>query len=76
MNTANNTGEQPCMYIDEAQQFLKDHMAEDQYEVIMGTREGKDLPYVAARIFLSEEDWQQYLWIIRHGSLEGYAKAK
>ena len=28
--------------------------------------------YVSARLFLKPAQWKQYLWIMHHGSLEGY----
>ena len=31
-----------------------------------------DHPYVAARLYLSSDEWKKYLWIGKHGSLEGF----
>lgn len=60
------------IYLEAADTFLKEHMEKEQYASIMNTRRGKDFPYVAARLFLNESDWRQYLWIAHHGSLEGF----
>lgn len=62
-------------YKAEAQEYLKNHMDKDKYEAIMRTRQGQELPYVAARVFLSESEWQEYLWIADHGSLEGFCES-
>ena len=64
-----------CAYKAEAQEYLKNHMDKDKYKAIMSTRQGQELPYVAARVFLSESEWREYLWIADHGSLEGFCES-
>lgn len=62
----------PGAYKDEARDFLRQCMDQDTFERIMSHKDGRKHPYVAAKIYLSETDWEKYIWIERHGSLEGY----
>ena len=62
----------PGAYHTEAQSFLKSHMNAETYDLIMSHRDGRRLPYVAARIYLNGEDWDRYVWIEQHGSLDGF----
>ena len=71
MKNMNERGDPSRIYAEEAQEFLCEHMDKDQYTAIMSTKRGKDLPYVAARVFLSDSDWNQYMWNAHHGSLDG-----
>ena len=59
-------------YRTEALQFLKEHMDGQTFEKIMSHKEEKKRPYVAAKIFLNQSDWEKYVWIEQHGSLEGF----
>ncbi len=43
------------------------------FDAVMRSDEGRKLPHVAARIYLSPSDWKRYVWIEQHGSLEGFA---
>lgn len=60
-------------YQTEALRFLKEHMDEDTYNLIM-QKGGKKKPYVAAKVFLSPSDWKKYVWIEQHGSLDGFGE--
>lgn len=62
----------PGEYGKEALAFLRDRVGDAQFERIMGRADSRQHPYVAARVFLSPLDWDKYVWIERHGSLEGY----
>ena len=62
----------PGNYKREANDFLKTCMGEQKYEKIMSADAGRRHPYVAARLFLSEDDWRKYVWIEQYGSLDGY----
>ena len=42
------------------------------YEKVMSADAGRRHPYVAARLFLSEDDWRKYVWIEQYGSLDEY----
>ena len=72
MNFDNHREDPSPVYGKEAQEFLRQHMDQDKFDIIMNSRQGKELPYVAARIFLNDEDWERYLWIGKHGSLDGF----
>ncbi len=56
----------------EALAFLKERVGEKRFEQIMGRADGRQHPYVAARVFLSPLDWDRYVWIEHHGTLEGF----
>ena len=60
------------IYRKEALAFLKSCMDARTFDRIMSTEEGHRRPYVAAKIFLSGSDWDKYIWIEYHGSLDGY----
>ncbi len=62
----------PGKYREEALDFLKERLGEKQFEQIMGKADSREHPYVAARVFLSPADWERYVWIEQHGTLEGY----
>ena len=72
MNASRDRGNPSHEYDDEALKFLQEHMDKKQYEAIMSTKRGKNLPYVAARVFLKDSEWKQYMWIVEHGSLDGF----
>ena len=57
-------------YQTEALQFLKEHMDEKTFDLIM--KKDSKKPYVPAKIFLSPSDWEKYAWIEEHGSLDGF----
>ena len=42
------------------------------YDKVMRAEAGRRHPYVAARLFLSEDDWRKYVWIEQYGSLDDY----
>ena len=62
----------PGNYKKEANAFLRTCMGEQKNEKIMSAEAGRRHPYVAARLFLSEDDWRKYVWIEQYGSLDGY----
>ena len=62
----------PGIYKREAIAFLKTCMGEQMYEKVMSADAGRRHPYVAARLFLSEDDWRKYVWIEQYGSLDEY----
>ncbi len=59
-------------YLTEAVAFLKEHMDEKTYNMVVQNGERK--LYVAAKVFLSPSDWQKYVWIEQHGSLDGFVE--
>ena len=62
----------PGNYKKEANAFLRTCMGEKMYEKVMSADAGRRHPYVAARLFLSEDDWRKYVWIEQYGSLDEY----
>ena len=63
----------PGKHTGEALAFLKECVGEKRFEQIMTSADSRRHPYVAARLFLSEEDWQKYVWIEQNGSLDGFS---
>ena len=57
---------------EEALEFMRKKLGERQYAQIMANADSRERPYVAARVFLSPEDWEKYVWIEQQGSLEGF----
>jgi len=62
----------PGAFMEEAMAFLKKNMDEDVFTMVMNSQDEKAIPSVLARIYLNEDDWQKYIWIEKHGSLEGF----
>ena len=62
----------PGDYKKEAADFLRAHMDESIFALIPDDDGERRLSCVAARVFLSAEDWEKYVWIEQHGSLDGY----
>lgn len=62
----------PGEYRQEALAFFKSCIGDRQYAQIMGRADSRQHPYVAARLFLSPLDWEKYVWIEQHGTLEGF----
>jgi hypothetical protein len=63
----------PGVFQKEAVLYLRDRMDRKVFDAVMRSDEGRKLPHVAARIYLSPSDWKRYVWIEQHGSLEGFA---
>lgn len=62
----------PGEYRKEALRFFRDRIGQEQFDQIMGRTDSRQHPYVAARVFLSPLEWDQYVWIEQHGSLDGF----
>ena len=62
----------PGTYKQEASAFLKACLGDEMYGKIMHSGSGQKYPYVAAKIYLNGLDWEKYVWIEQHGSLEGF----
>lgn len=62
----------PGAFREESMDFLKKHMDEEVFTMVMNSQDEKAIPSVLARIYLNEDDWQKYIWIEKHGSLEGF----
>ena len=62
----------PGMYQEASMKFLKERLGEEIFNRVMGNENSRKHPYVAARVFLSQADWDKFVWIERNGSLEGF----
>ena len=62
----------PGEYQAEAMAFMKSCLGEEQYARIMSPEKARQHPYVAARLFLSPQDWKKYVYVEQHGTLEGF----
>ena len=62
----------PGNYKREADAFVKTCIGAQMYDKVMSAEAGRRHPYVAARLFLSEDDWRKYVWIEQYGSLDDY----
>ena len=62
----------PGNYKREADAFLKTCIGAKMYDKVMSAEAGRRHPYVAARLFLNEDDWRKYVWIEQYGSLDEY----
>ena len=73
METEKRSGAyRPGEFKQEAMAFLREHITPSQYEQIMARADSRKYPYVAARLFLSPPDWDRYVWIEHHGTLDGF----
>jgi hypothetical protein len=63
---------QPGPFRKEAMAFLKERLGEELFDRIMDQSDSRRHPYVAARVFLGQGDWERYVWIEQHGSLDGF----
>ena len=72
LDAANGGNYTPGDYREEAKAFLKACMDEKTYNFIMSHGDGRNHPYVAAKIYLESGDWEKYIWIEHHGSLDGF----
>lgn len=63
----------PGEYQAEAMAFMKSCLGEEQYVRVMSPEKAREHPYVAARLFLSPLDWEKYVYVEQHGTLDGYS---
>ncbi len=57
---------------EEALEFFRLCVGRDAYNRAMSSEAGKNNHYVVARAFLSQSDWEKFVWIEKHGSLVGF----
>ena len=62
----------PGPYRTESLHFIRECLGEEKFTRLLGTKESRDKPYVAAKLFLTVQDWDKYVWIEHHGSLTGF----
>lgn len=59
-------------YRKESMQYFKACVGEDAYLKAMNSDAGRAHHYVVARTFLNQTDWEKFVWIEEHGSLNGF----
>ena len=62
----------PGIYKTEAVLFLKQCLDSDTFDRLCKSENFRRNPVVAAKIYLRGEDWNKYVWIEQHGSLDGF----
>lgn len=58
----------------ESLQFFKACVGDDVYDRAMNSDAGNAHHYAVARAFLSQPDWEKFVWIEEYGSLAGFPK--
>lgn len=59
-------------YRKESMQYFKACVGEDAYLKAMNSDAGRAHHYVVARTLLNQTDWEKFVWIEEHGSLNGF----
>ena len=65
----------PGEYRAEAMAFLRSCLGEEQYAQVMSPAKARQHPYVAARLFLSPQDWKKYAYVEQYGTLQGFSSS-
>ena len=63
----------PGVYKKEAIAFLKQCLDENVFEKLCRNDNFRRNPVIGAKLFLGASDWNKYVWIEQHGSLEGFS---
>lgn len=58
----------------EALAFFESCVGREIYERAMSSEAGRQRHYVVARAFLSQTDWEKFVWIEKNGSLADFPK--
>ena len=59
-------------YRKESLQFFRSCVGDDTYSRAMSSEAGKAHHYAVARAFLNQADWEKFVWIEEHGSLDSF----
>ncbi len=59
-------------YRKESLQFFRSCVGDDTYSRAMSSEAGKAHHYAVARAFLNQADWERFVWIEEHGSLDSF----
>ena len=57
---------------EESLRFFKECVGEEAYNKALGSEVGRAHHYAAVRAFLSQAEWEKFVWIEEHGSLIGF----
>ena len=61
-------------YKEESLRFFKECVGDEIYAKAMNSDAGRAHHYTVARAFLSQENWEKFVWIEQYGSLTGFPK--
>ena len=56
----------------ESLRFFKTCVGDEAYTKAMNSEAGRTHHYVVARTLLNQADWEKFVWIEEHGSLEDF----
>ncbi len=59
-------------YRKESLRFFKACVGDDTYSRAMNSEAGKAHHYAVARAFLNQAEWEKFVWIEEHGSLDSF----
>ena len=59
-------------YRKESMQYFKSCVGEEAYKKAMNSDAGRAHHYVVARTFLNQSEWEKFVWIEEHGSLDDF----
>ena len=59
-------------YKKESLDFFRQCVGDETYRRAMNNEIGRVHHYAAARAFLSQRDWEKFVWIEEYGSLAGF----
>ena len=63
----------PGVYKEEAVAFLKQCLDEDVFEKLCRNEIFRRNSVIGAKLFLSIADWNKYVWIEQHGTMDGFS---
>lgn len=58
----------------ESLRFFKECVGDEIFAKAMNSDAGRAHHYTVARAFLSQENWEKFVWIEQYGSLAGFPK--
>ena len=59
---------------EESLRFFRECVGDEVYAKAMNSDAGRTHHYTVARAFLSQENWEKFVWIEQYGSLAGFPK--
>ena len=57
---------------EESLRYFRQCVGEQAYSKAMNSEVGRRHHYVAARVLLSQAEWERFVWIEEYGSLDGF----
>ncbi len=56
----------------ESLDYFRQCVGEETYQLAINSDAGREHHYAVARAFLNQKDWEKFVWIEEHGSLDGF----